>query len=350
LQAPSAEPKTSPGFIAIAAWTTQQDMNQLGAISDVLFVKTSSMGDVIHHMPAVTEAARHRPDARIAWVVEESFAPLVALHPAVARVVPVATRRWRRVLWQPGTWREMRAVGRMLRAQHYDIIIDSQGLLRSAVIAKLARGPRHGYDAASVRERSASSFYDVRHSVDRTLHAIARNRLLTGRALGYVPAGPPDYGLDSMRTQSPERRTAVLLHATARADKQWSAQGWQVLAQSLSERGFDLLLPSGNEVERARSVAIAGDLPRVRLLHREPLDRVAGEIAAAALAVGVDTGLLHLAAALRVPLVGIFLGASDPRLTGPLGTEPIKIVQADRRIPTADDVAAAVEAVLARAD
>jgi lipopolysaccharide heptosyltransferase I len=322
-------------------------MNRFATMPDILFIKTSSLGDVIHHMPAVTDARRQRPNAEIAWVVEEAFAPLVALHPAVGRVIPVASRRWRRALWRPETWRDMRVFVRALRADHHDTVIDTQGLLRSAVMTRLAPGERHGYDIASVRERAAVLFYDMRHAVDRTLHAIARNRLLTGHALGYVPEGPPVYGLDAMR-KPPARRSAVLLHATARAAKQWPLERWQLIVQTLSRAGFQLTLPSGSDAERARSATIVGDLADVRFLDREPLDMVARTIADAEIVIGVDTGLLHLAAALQVPLVGIFVGASDPRLTGPMGAGPIEVLGRGGDVPAVADVTAAIEAVLAR--
>jgi heptosyltransferase-1 len=316
-------------------------------MSDILFIKTSSLGDVIHHMPAVTEARRQRPGAEIAWVVEEAFAPLVALHPAVNRVIPVASRRWRRALLRPETWRDIRAFGRTLRADHHATIIDTQGLLRSAVITRLARGERHGYDLASVRERAAALFYDMRHPVERSLHAIARNRLLTGHALGYVPEGPPVYGLDAMR-RPPARRSAVLLHATARAAKQWMPERWQAIARALSRSGFEIVLASGSDAERARSATIAGDFSDVRFLDRQPLDAVAQAIADAEIVIGVDTGLLHLAAALQVPLVAIFVGASDPRLTGPMGAGRIATLGSRGEPPSVADVTASIEAVLSR--
>ena len=165
-------------------------------MADILFIKTSSLGDVIHHMPALVEARRRLPDARFAWVVEEAFAPLVRLHPAVDEVIPVASRRWRHALLSAATWREVRAFRRLVRSRAYDAVIDTQGLLRTAVIARLARGRRHGYDSASIREPLAARFYDVRHRVSRDLHAIDRNRILTGLALGYSPEGAIDFGLD----------------------------------------------------------------------------------------------------------------------------------------------------------
>src|SRR5580658_6330231 len=129
-------------------------------MAEILFIKTSSLGDVVHHMPAVTDARRHRPDSRLSWVVEEAYAPLARLHPGVDAVIPVASRRWRARLHQPATWREIGGFRRTVRERFYDAAVDTQGLVRTAVIAQAVRGTRHGYDRASVREPLASLFYD----------------------------------------------------------------------------------------------------------------------------------------------------------------------------------------------
>jgi heptosyltransferase-1 len=314
-------------------------------MSDVLFVKTSSLGDVIHHMPALTEARAQRPGVRFAWVVEETFAPLVRLHPAIDEVIPVASRRWRRSLPAPSTWREMADFRRALRARSYDAIIDTQGLLRSALIARAARGCRHGYDAGSIRERAASLFYDIRHSIARSQHAIVRNRALTGFALGYAPEGPPDYGLDRATLSQPTPdRYAVLLHATAERNKEWPVEHWIALGGALGARNLQLMLPWGNAREQERSRAIAAAVPNAVVPDLQPLDGVARLIAGAALIVGVDTGLLHLAGALGVPLVAIFLG-SEPDLTGPLGQGPIAVIGGKGETPAADAVIAAIDRI-----
>ena len=309
---------------------------------EILLIKTSSLGDVIHQMPALTEARAHRPDARFSWVVEEAYAPLVRLHPAAAEVIPVATRRWRRALFSPWTWGEMRAFKRLLRARTYDEVIDTQGLIRTGLIASLARGRRHGYDAQSIKEPFAARFYDVRHAVSRDMHAIARNRMLTGRALGYVADGPADYGLT--RRAKPTAY-AVLLHATARSEKLWPEEHWLEIGRVLSRRGVELVLPWGTQDERTRSKRLAAALPDARVPPRQPLDQMAQLIAGAALVVGVDTGLLHLAAAFGVPLVGIFT-ASDPALTGPRGAGPMEILGKNGAPPTAADVLQAIERVV----
>ena len=317
-------------------------------MSDILFIKTSSLGDVIHHMPALTEARRRRPDARFSWVVEEAFAPLVRLHPAVAEVIPVAARRWRRAALAPATWRELAGFVRSLRRREYDDIVDTQGLfLKSALIAALARGRRHGYDAGSIRERAAAALYGRRHAVARDLHAVARNRALTGLALGYAPEGAIDFGLSReglAATAGPPY--GVLLHATARPEKEWPEASWVALGRALRTRGASLVVPWGTDAEHARSARIAAALADVRVdarvPDRQPLDRMARLMAGASFVVGVDTGLLHLAAALGVPLVAVFLG-SEPGLTGPMGQGPLAVVGGKGSVPSVDDVARALE-------
>lgn len=310
-------------------------------MADILFIKTSSLGDVIHHMPALTEARARRPDARFAWLVEEAFAPLVRLHPAVDTVVTVAWRRWRKSMGSPATLREIGASLTAIRGARHDEIVDSQGLLRSALIARVAQGRRHGYGFASIREPLASLFYDVRHTVSRDLHAVDRNRVLTGMALGYTPQGAPDFGLDRARFRGAGPRYAVLLHATARPEKEWPEADWIALGTALADDGYDLVLPWGSNVERARAERMAAVLPRARVPQRQPLDSVARLMAGAELVIGVDTGLMHLAAALGVPLVAIFTG-SKPELTKPVGSGPMAVLGAHGAPPTLDDVRDAV--------
>lgn len=311
-------------------------------MTDILFIKTSSLGDVVHHMPALTEARAVLPRARFAWLVEEAFAPLVRLHPGVDEVIPVGWRRWRSSLAAPPTLREIARAFRAIRARSYDTVIDTQGLLRTGMMAKVARGTRHGYDAASVRERLALPFYDVRHQVSGGLHAVERNRILTGLALGYSPQGAPDFGLDRARLKAAGPNYALLLHATARPEKEWPVKNWIALGRSIAARGTEIVLPWGNERERARAEEIAAALPGARVPERAPLDEVARLIAGAQCVVGVDTGLLHLAAALSVPLVAIFAG-SKPHLTGPVGNGPLAVLGAQGAPPSVDEVVDAVE-------
>ncbi len=302
----------------------------------ILFVKTSSLGDVVHHMPAVTDARRHLPEARLAWVVEEAFAPLARLHPAVDEVIAVSTRRWRSHLFASQTWGEVAAVRAQLRAVNADRVVDTQGLIRSALIARMAPGERHGYDRASIREPAASWFYDVTHTVSRAQHAVVRNRTLTGLSLGYAPDARIDYGL----VRPPRNEAApyaVLLHGTSRAAKEWREVDWIGTGKWLAGQGLAVVLPWGNERERLRCERLAAAIPGSRVLERQPLDATAQVIANAALVVGVDTGLMHLAAAYAVPLIAVFL-ATDPGLTGPVGTGTITVVGGKGEYPSFERV------------
>lgn len=313
-------------------------------MANILFIKTSSLGDVVHHMPALTDARKAYPGATFNWLVEEAFAPLVRLHPAVDKVVPVAWRRWRKSPYAPATIAEIRESFRNIRAQQYDEVVDTQGLLRTAVLARFAHGRRHGYDASSVREPLAALFYDVRHHVERNLHAVERNRILSGLALGYSPQGAPDFGLDRTRIGKGTSRNGLLLHATARPEKQWPDAHWIALGRVLGQK-FELALPWGTEIERVRSESIAAAVQGARVPDRVPLDQVAKLIADAQFVVGVDTGLLHLAAALGVPVVAIFTG-SEPDLTGPVGRGRLTILGDVGKPPSVEAVVDAVENII----
>jgi heptosyltransferase-1 len=283
----------------------------------ILFVKTSSLGDVVHNCPAVSDVARAAPGAAIDWVVEEAFAGIPPLHPQVRRAIPVAVRRWRGTLWQPRVWSEMRAFRRALREERYDLVIDTQGLLKSALLARAARGERHGMDAESAREPVAARFYEVRHSVARGQHAVDRNRQLAAAALGSaVPAGC-DYGLRAGATLPLEMQGpyAVLLTMTSRADKLWPEDQWIELGRLLAGRGLRSLLPWGSPEEKARAGRIAAGIGEALVPRRMELAELASLLGGARGVAGVDTGLTHLAAALGTPSVGIYL-SSQARLTG----------------------------------
>ena len=285
----------------------------------VLLIKTSSLGDVVHNLPVATDIRRRFPEARIDWAVEEAYAPLVALHPSVAAVIPVAIRRWRSRPLGASTWSEILELRRLFRKQAYDAVIDTQGLIKSALIARAARGRRHGFDAGSAREGLAARLYDVTHHVARNLHAVTRNRLLVASALGYRAAAPAEYGIRAGAADSEMRgRYAVFVHSASRADKLWPIERWIGLGRALQTRGMHCVLPWGSEEERRRSEAIAEALDTACVPALASLAKVAAMLAGAAAVVGVDTGLTHLAAALGVPVVALFCG-TDPALTGVYG-------------------------------
>ncbi|MBI5329646.1 MAG: lipopolysaccharide heptosyltransferase I [Betaproteobacteria bacterium] len=272
----------------------------------ILIVKMTSLGDVVHMLPALTEAAACIPNLSADWVVEDAFAILPAWHPAVARVLPVALRRWRKRPFDATVRAEFGAFRQQLREARYDLILDSQGLLKSAAIALLAQGPRAGLDRASAREPLASLTYARRYRAPRALHAITRNRLLTAQALGYAPGAEADirYGVAPPATEAGlPARYLVALHGTARAEKEYPEAAWLDL---LARLDLPVLLPWGNDAEKARAERLAARLPNVRVLPRLDLAQLGGILAGARAVIGVDTGLMHLAAAFRRPGVGLY--------------------------------------------
>ena len=281
----------------------------------LLIIKTSSLGDVVHMLPALTDAAVAVPELRADWVVEEGFAAIPSLHPAVDRVIPVAIRRWRRGLGQAATWREMAVFRRALRAESYDLVLDSQCLLKSALLAVQAHGPRAGLDAASAREPLASRFYQQRYAAPREWHAILRNRVLIAQALGYAldAAAPVRYGVSRVTEQ---HATEVLcFHGTARPEKEYPEADWVVLAQQLVAAGLTPVFPAGNAREAARASRIVAACPGARALPALSLAALMPLISGAQAVVGVDTGLMHLAAAFGRPGVGLY-PATDPARFG----------------------------------
>ncbi|HXU93882.1 MAG TPA: lipopolysaccharide heptosyltransferase I [Gallionella sp.] len=311
--------------------------------SNILLIKTSSLGDVIHNLPVVADIRRVHPGARISWVVEENFAQLPVLHPDVAGIIPVAMRRWRKSWWQSRG--ELLSVCRNLSAQRFDIAVDTQGLLKSALFTRCASASRCGYDWSSAREPLASLFYDRTFGVAKNLHAVERNRQLAGLALGYVPQGAPNYGIRAPQLELPwlpDAPYVVLLHATSRDDKLWDEQNWIALGLRLRDAGLRAVLPWGNEKEKARSERLVPSIPDAVCPPRIDLDQAAALLGHARAVIGVDTGLAHLAAALDVPTVGIYT-ATDPGLTGLYaGTRAISL-GGKGKSPSVDAVLAALE-------
>ena len=317
----------------------------------VLLVKTSSLGDVVHNLPVLSDLRRNFPDAEIDWVVEENFTEIPSLHPALRRVIPVALRRWRKALWSAASWRELAAFRRDLQRQAYDLVLDTQGLVKSGLIVSQARlsahGRRCGYTAEAARELLAAKFYDTGFSIPKNLHAIERNRGLAAAACGYLPNLPLDYGITAAPLTAawlPSDPYVVLLTATSRADKQWPDGRWLELAAALATRGLRCVLPSGTQAEREHAQRLMQEIPHAVLAPALSITSLAGLCAGARLVVGLDTGLTHLATALGRPTVALFCG-SDPRLTGVYAAESSTTRAVNLGIPgaapTATDVIAA---------
>ncbi len=288
----------------------------------ILLVKTSSLGDVIHNLPVLTDIRRHWPDATVDWCVEESFAAIPRLHPGVHRILPVAVRRWRKHLLRAATWREIAAFRAAAREVAYDLVLDTQGLVKSALLARQAIGPRAGYDAGSAREPLAARSYDHCFAVGRELHAVVRNRQLAAQALGYPLDDTLDYGITAPPLAVgwlPASSYAVLLTATSRDDKLWPEAHWIALGNALRAQGVTAVLPAGSAPERQRAARVAAAIPGAVAAPALGIEALAGVLAGAQAVVGVDTGLTHMAVALAVPTVAIYT-ATDPGLTGVLGS------------------------------
>ncbi|MEZ5653661.1 MAG: lipopolysaccharide heptosyltransferase I [Burkholderiaceae bacterium] len=318
----------------------------------IALVKTSSMGDVIHALPVVTDILRAHPGARIHWVVEEAFADLPALHPGVADVHRIALRRWRRQWRVPATRAEMRAVRTRLRTLELDWVLDLQGLIKSAWMARWLRGTRAGFSWRCAREPLAALTYDRRIDVDMSHHAIERLRELAATALGYRAEGLPSFGLRAAEP-SPALRAVldadarpyrVFLHATSRAEKQWPAEHWVAMMREAVTAGLRVLLPYGSDAERDAAQSLVGRAGAGEVLPRLGLADCAALLAGAHGVVGVDTGLTHLAAALDRPTVALFAATPAWRF-GPYWSERARGLGEDGVWPTADQVSAVLAAL-----
>ena len=303
----------------------------------VLIIKTSSLGDVIHALPVINDIQSQFANAQIDWVVEETFADVPRLHTGVNQVFTVAMRRWRKAIFSQNTWAEIAAFKQLIQQKRYDLIIDAQGLLKSALITNQANGVKHGFDKYSIREPLASCFYDVKHAISYQQHAVTRNRTLAALSLGYTPPNnAPDYGIQVINSNinnAPERPVdigvqgdyIIALHATSRDSKLWPTENWVDLGNNLTQQGLSLLLPWASEAEFKRANQIASQLQNAKVLPKLSIAKIASVISQAKVAIGVDTGLSHLAAALSVPTIAIYTD-TNPALTGVMAGTKAKVV------------------------
>ena len=269
-------------------------------------------------MPALTDAHHHYPQLQCDWVVEQDFAEIPAWHPAVKKVIPVALRHWRKQIWQTwstGTWQQFKHA---LTEHHYDLVIDAQGLIKSAWLTYQSKGLRCGFDKDSIREPLAILAYQKRYAVAKSHHAITRLRQLFAAILNYpLPSTPPDYGIAAHFPRILSKNV-IFLYGTTWPTKRWPPSYWKELAQRFVAQGYTLRLPWGNEGEYRFAQQLATLHPAIHLIPHGNLQQLAQELSQACLVVGVDTGLAHLAAALMVPSITLY-GATHPTLTGTYG-------------------------------
>jgi heptosyltransferase I len=332
----------------------------------ILIVKTSSLGDVIHCLPVVNDIRAHFPDSQIDWVVEESFVAIPRMHPHINQVFTVAMRRWKKSLFSRKTWAEIAEFKKLIQKNQYDAVIDCQGLLKSALITKQANGTKHGYDKQSIREPIASHFYDKKYAISYQQHAVTRNRALCAMSLGYeIPTNAPDYGIEKPGIEkhgiSSESNAAVsrmdagsqgidlkhdyviALHGTSRDSKLWPVENWVSLGKELAKQNFNLVLPWASEAELTRAKQIASQLKNATVLPNLSIAQVADVISHAKAAVGVDTGLSHLAAALNIRTIAIYTD-TNPALTGVMGGAKVPAINLGNinDMPSVDNVLVAL--------
>ncbi|MGH8809806.1 MAG: lipopolysaccharide heptosyltransferase I [Noviherbaspirillum sp.] len=309
----------------------------------ILIVRVSSLGDVVHNMPMVADILRHTPDAQIDWVVEEAYVSLVRLNAGVRNVIPFALRRWRKSLFSASTRAEMHDFHQRLRAESYDVVFDSQGLLKTGVVMRMARivpqGKRVGLangTEGSGYEGVSRIFHTMSVPVGLRTHGVLRGRLVAAAALGYTVDTPADFMLRPPQLEQepswlPAEPYAAFFHATARPEKQWAPDNWIQLAGALATRGLPVLLPWGSEAEKQAAQQLAARMPNARVLPKLSMMEAVLLAQRAALAIGVDTGLTHIAAAYERPTIELY--CDSPRWKTEGNWSPAIINLGDRGAP-----------------
>lgn len=296
----------------------------------VLVVKLTSMGDAIHLLPALSDLQNHIADISVDWMIEESFTEVPNWHNSIFRTIPIATRRWRS--FKLRNLKEFITFWRNLRSKRYDVVIDAQGLIKSAVFARMAKinqhGRRIGFSAASIKEKPAAKLYRERIYVNRQYHAVKRLRILFARAFDYTYDDClPNYQQEHHVKH--EQKTILFLHGTTWASKHLPEQHWHDLLALATRAGYQVLLPWGNQREHERALRLAVGEKQARVLPKSSLSQLKTVFKTCSGAIAVDTGLGHLAAAIGLPTVSIY-GATDAQLTGTVGANQARL-QADFR-------------------
>lgn len=326
----------------------------------ILIVRVSSLGDVVHNMPMVADILRRYPDAVIDWVVEEAYVNLVRLNTGVRHVIPFALRRWRKSLLSAPTRAEIGAFRRQLRSETYDVVFDTQGLLKTGIVMQMARlapgGKRVGLangTEGSGYEGISRVFHSMSVPVEPRTHAVLRGRLVAAAALGYQVDQPADFGLRApeldLPAWMPAEPYAAFFHATARASKQWAPERWVELARRLAARGIPVLLPWGSESEKRAAELLAAQMPDARVLPKLPMMEAVLLAQRAALAVGVDTGLTHIAAAYNRPTIELYCDSPRWKTEGNWSPNIVNLGDAGMP-PSVQEVSAAVDRLLGPAN
>jgi heptosyltransferase-1 len=298
----------------------------------LLVIKTSSMGDILHTLPAITEAKRAIPSLRIDWLVEESFAAIPAWHPAVEQVLTVNLRHWRRNLALIlHTTRGISYSLRRLRATEYDLVLDVQGLLKSALLGRLVRAKRRcGYTSNQAREGLASLLYTEHVSPAAGLHAVDKLRHAFAQALGYAIPSTAfqetvlDYGIAAEQfvpyPVTLQQPYVVLVATASWTSKLWPLAAWQELAARLNQAGYTVYFPCIDHKQKQLLRDILASLSHAEAVVGLTLPQLASLLRDATAVVSLDTGLAHMANMLGVPTLALY-GPTDPNKVGVRGLQ-----------------------------
>jgi len=312
---------------------------------DVLIVKTSSLGDVIHALPVLSDLQRIFPDWKVAWMVEENFQDLPRLHPFCSEVISVAVRRWRKTGFSSASRKEISELRGQLHTIQPRYVLDLQGLIKSALLAKLSPGCHVGYSWGSARENLATLTYDKTYPVSWNQHAVERNRKLAALALGYALDDLEcDYGLSTAQSKSGSKKM-MMIHSTSKESKLWPEQYWIELGVALQKKGYESILPSGSKEEWQRAQRLAQHIPHATALPPGPLKDFIVELQPLSMVVGVDTGLTHLSTAMGLPTVAIYT-ATDPSATGVYGSRFALNLGGKQRTPLVEEVMLGLDQVM----
>lgn len=284
----------------------------------VLVVKPSSIGDLVHTFPALTDAVQAIPEIQFDWVCEPSLREVPHWHPHVHDVLAIPLWKWRRRWYRLVFSREFQAYKAALAAKRYDAVIDAQGSIQTAfLITRFTDGVRHGFAANSAPQRFASLAYEHKHAVLKDMHAITRTRQLFAKSLGYaIPTGAPEANLDFGRPIEMAKRL-VLITQSSQSRLAWSEPDWRAVIEDALPLFADIVLLVGSHDDDEKFSRMAGDYP-IRILRRVSPTDAACEIAGSQGVVALDNDLAQIADALGVPLLAVCGRVAYGRM-GPVG-------------------------------
>lgn len=301
------------------------------------------MGDLMHALPALTEAKEHFKEIEFDWVVDKSFSEVPKWHPAVNKIITTDHRNWKKQLLSPNSRKAFRSVIHEINSTNYDLVIDMQNNLKSALVSFMCKHQVIGMDSKSVREYPAHLSYNKKISISKELHAITRQKILLSNALGYSTSSSNDYGISDMEFKEPSfnlpNEYVTLVQNASWKTKQWSIPNWQLLVKHLDNSGIEMILPSGNEEEYQRALKISSFSEKAHVLRPLPLNQIAYIMKKAKFSVCSDTGLAHLSALVNTPSITLY-GPTDTKLIGTEGKNQLHLVGSNNNINSisVDDV------------